>query len=463
MSLSRKRIFDLLKTINIASCQCPAHSHRGNVHVSNTALTKDYAFEIKCSTVRYGLGVTKEVGMDLANFGAKNVCVMTDSNIVSLSPMKAVLDSLVKNGISYSVYDKVRVEPTDSSFKHAIEFAKQGDFDSYVAVGGGSVMDTCKAANLYACNPQAEFLDYVNQPIGKGKAVSVPLKPMIAIPTTSGTGSETTGMSIFDYEEIKAKTGIAHTSLRPLLALIDPLHTLSVPQTVANYAGFDIFCHALESFTAIPYTERGPAPENPALRPVYQGSNPISDVWARFCLQCLQKYFARSVNNPDDLEARSSMHLAATMAGVGIGNAGVHICHGLAYPIAGNVKDFVPTHYGTDPIIPHGLAVVLTAPSVFRFTSASDPDKHLEAAALLGADVTGKKRSDAGKVLSDTILKYMDTMKIANGLGAIGYSAEDIPQLVKGALPQNRLLKIAPVPQSEEDLSKILEESLTLY
>ncbi|CAG4979633.1 unnamed protein product [Parnassius apollo] len=449
--------------MNIASCQCPAHSHKGNVQVLNSTPLKDYAFEIKCSTIRYGLGVTREVGMDLVNLGAKNVCIMTDPNVVSLSPMKAVLDSLVKNGINYSVYDKVRVEPTDTSFKHAIDFAKNGMFDSYVAVGGGSVMDTCKAANLFACDPEAEFLDYVNLPIGKGKPVTVPLKPMIAIPTTSGTGSETTGMSIFDYEEIHAKTGISHTALRPLLALIDPLHTLSVPQTVANYSGFDIFCHALESFTAIPYTERGPVPENPALRPVYQGSNPISDVWARFCLQCLHKYFARSVYNADDLEARSSMHLAATMAGVGIGNAGVHICHGLAYPIAGNVKNFVPKDYGAEPIVPHGLAVVLTAPSVFRFTAASDPDKHLEAASILGANIIGKKREDAGKVLSDTILKYMDRMKIENGLSAIGYTTQDIPQLVKGALPQHRLLKIAPVPQSEEDLSKILEDSLTLY
>ncbi|XP_013149477.1 PREDICTED: probable hydroxyacid-oxoacid transhydrogenase, mitochondrial isoform X1 [Papilio polytes] len=460
---SRKRVFDLLRTINIASCQCPAHGYRGNVQVSSTTPSKDYAFEIKCSTVRYGLGVTKEVGMDLVNLGAKNVCVMTDPNVVSLSPMKAVLDSLVSNGISYSVYDQVRVEPTDTSLKHAIDFAKRGDYDSYVAVGGGSVMDTCKAANLYACNPDADFLDYVNQPVGKGKTTMEPLKPVIAIPTTSGTGSETTGMSIFDYEEIKAKTGIAHSALRPLLALIDPLHTLSVPQTVANYAGFDIFCHALESFTAIPYTERGPAPSNPALRPVYQGSNPISDVWARFCLQCLNKYFERSVYNSEDIEARSSMHLAATMAGVGIGNAGVHLCHGLAYPIAGNVKDYVPKDYGTEPMIPHGLAVVLTAPSVFRFTAASDPDKHLEAAAILGADVTGKKQADAGRVLSDTILKYMDVMKVENGLNAIGYSAQDIPQLVKGALPQHRLLKIAPIPQSEDDLSKILEDSLTLY
>ncbi|XP_037867206.1 probable hydroxyacid-oxoacid transhydrogenase, mitochondrial [Bombyx mori] len=460
---SRKRIFDLLRTINIASCQCPAHGYRGNIQVSNATPLKDYAFEIKCSTVRYGLGVTREVGQDLVNLNAKNVCVMTDPNVASLSPMKAVLDSLTRNGINYKVYDKVRVEPTDGSFKDAIHFAKEGNFDSFVAIGGGSVMDTCKAANLYYSDPDAEFLDYVNAPVGKGKAVNIQVKPMIAIPTTSGTGSETTGVSIFDYEEIHAKTGISHNALRPILALIDPLHTLTVPEKVSNYSGFDIFCHALESFTAIPFTERGPAPANPALRPAYQGSNPISDVWARFCLQTLQKYFVRSVNNSGDVEARSSMHLAATMAGVGIGNAGVHLCHGLAYPIAGNVKSFVPEDYGSNPIIPHGLSVVMTAPAVFRFTASSDPEKHLEAASLLGADVTNAKRKDAGRILSDVILLYMDKLKIENGLKALGYTNDDIPDLVKGALPQDRLLKIAPVTQSEEDLSKLLEESLTIY
>ncbi|KAL0851385.1 hypothetical protein ABMA28_007201 [Loxostege sticticalis] len=460
---SRKRVFDLLRTIDKASCQCPAHSYRGNFHVSNATPVLDYAFEIKNSTVRYGIGVTQEVGLDLVNFGAKNVCVMTDSNLVSLKPVKSVLDSLTKNGVNYKVYDKVQVEPTDTSFKDAVDFAKKGNFDSFVAVGGGSVMDTCKAANLYYSDPEADFLDYVNAPIGKGKPVDVKLKPMIALPTTSGTGSETTGTCIFDFEEIHAKTGISHNALRPHLAIIDPLHTFSMPEKVANYSGFDVFCHALESFTAIPYNERGPAPSNPALRPAYQGSNPISDVWARFCLQTIQRHFSQSVYNPDDITARSYMHLAGTMAGVGIGNAGVHLCHGLAYPIAGNAKTFVPKDYGEKPMIPHGLSVVVTAPAVFRFTAASDPEKHLEAASLLGADITGKKKADAGDVLADTILNYMEKMKIENGLSDLGYTSEDIPKLVKGALPQERLLKLTPLPQSEEDLSKLLEDSLTVY
>ncbi|CAB3240342.1 unnamed protein product [Arctia plantaginis] len=462
---NRKRIFDVLRTINAASCQCPAHSYRGNFQVPNAAPLKDYAFEIKCPNLRCGIGVTREVGQDLVNMNAKNVCVMTDPNVVKLPPLKTTLESLTKNGIKYKVFDKVRVEPTDTSFKEAISFAKANNFDSFVAVGGGSVIDTLKAANLYSCDPTADFLDYVNAPIGKGKAVKVKVKPMIAIPTTSGAGSETTGVSVFDYKPLQVKTGISHYALKPTLAIVDPLHTLTMPEKVTNYCGFDILCHALESFTAIPYNERGPAPSNPALRPSYQGSNPISDVWARFALQTIKKYFSRAVFNPDDLEARSNMHLASSMAGVGFGNAGVHLCHGLAYPIAGKVKSFKPENdvYGVKPIIPHGLSVVMTAPAVYRFTAPSDPDKHLEAASLLGFDITRVKQADAGKVLADTIIKYMETMKIENGLKALGYDTEDIPSLVKGALPQKSLLAMSRIKQSEEDLAKLFEDSLTIY
>ncbi|XP_041847802.1 hydroxyacid-oxoacid transhydrogenase, mitochondrial isoform X3 [Melanotaenia boesemani] len=347
----RDRVVHLLRQLERAACRCPAHSntfHQGVGAVSGPVRNTDYAFEMACSNIRYGAGVSREIGMDLQNFGARNVCLMTDKNLSRLPPMNAVLESLVKNGVKYEVYDNVRVEPTDSSFKEAIAFAKNGSFDVFVAVGGGSVIDTCKAANLYMSHPDAEFLDFVNAPIGKGKPVTGMLKPLIAVPTTAGTGSETTGVAIFDFEPLKAKTGIASRAIRPTLGIVDPMHTLSMPERVVANSGFDVLCHALESYTALPYNQRSPCPSNPIDRPAYQGSNPISDVWSRHALHVVANYMKRAVRDPEDLEARSSMHLASVFAGIGFGNAGVHLCHGMSYPIAGNVKTHSARGYSVD-------------------------------------------------------------------------------------------------------------------
>ncbi|XP_050797000.1 hydroxyacid-oxoacid transhydrogenase, mitochondrial isoform X2 [Gopherus flavomarginatus] len=416
------------------------------------------------SNIRYGEGVTKEVGMDLHNLGARKVCVMTDQNLCQLPPVKAVLNSLTKNGITFQMYDDVRVEPTDQSFMDAITFARKGEFDAYVAVGGGSVIDTCKAANLYSSSPESDFLDYVNAPIGKGKSVTVPLKPFIAVPTTAGTGSETTGIAIFDYEELKVKTGIASRAIKPTLGMIDPLHTIHMPERVVANSGFDVLCHALEAYTALPYKMRSPCPSNPINRPAYQGSNPISDVWAVHALRIVAEYLKRAVRMPDDHEARANMHLASAFAGIGFGNAGVHLCHGMSYPISGLVKSYRAKDYNVDhPLVPHGLSVVLTSPAVFTFTAEMCPERHLEAAEILGADIRAAKIKDAGLILADTLRKFLFDLNVDDGLAAIGYSKADIPALVKGTLPQERVTKLSPRPQTEEELSALFEASMKLY
>lgn len=463
------RVLQLLKEINKFSGCCPAHSNtfyiRGNHGTSpNVVKQKEYAFEMACSSVRYGPGVTKEIGMDLKNFRTKKVLLVTDSNIASLPPIATVLESFHKNGIGYDVFDEVRIEPTDESFKRAATFAKGKSYDAFVAVGGGSVIDTCKVANLYSCDPEAEFLDYVNAPIGKGKPVECSLKPLIAVPTTAGTGSETTGVAVFDYLPLKTKTGIAHRALRPTLGIVDPLHTTHMPNRVAAYSGFDVLCHALESYTAIPFNERTPCPSNPVLRPAYQGSNPISDIWSLEALRVIQKYFKRAVMNSEDFEARSKMHLASTFAGIGFGNAGVHLCHGMSYPISGLVKNYKAKEYKCDhPIIPHGLSVVVTAPAVFKFTAPACPERHLHAAKVLGKNVDKAKREDAGLILADTVRDYMHDLDIVNGLSALGYSSADIPALAEGTIVQHRVTKLAPKEQSKEELCHLFEGSLTIY
>jgi hydroxyacid-oxoacid transhydrogenase len=422
----------------------------------------EIAFEMSASNIRFGPGVTQEIGMDLAELKVRQVMVLTDPNLRSLAPVATVLESLTSHGISFQVFDQVRVEPTDDSFQEAIRFAKEGKFDAFVAVGGGSTMDTAKAANLYSTYP-APFLEYVNSPIGKGLPVPGPLKPLLAVPTTAGTGSETTGVAIFDLVSLRAKTGIAHRRLKPTLGIIDPENTRSQPAAVAASAGLDVLSHALESYTAIPFSAR-PRPERPVLRPAYQGSNPLSDLWSLEALRLVSRYLIRAVEDPTDDEARVNMLLASAYAGVGFGNAGVHLPHGMSYPVSGMVRGFKPAGYVTDhPMIPHGMSVILNAPAVFRFTAPACPERHLRAAEILGADISRTRLEDAGAVLAEQIIHYMRRLKMPNGLSAMGYSRADIPALVKGTVPQHRVTKLSPRPASEEDFFRSFEEALQYW
>jgi len=414
------------------------------------------------SSVRFGPGVTREVGWDLADWNVRRVAVFTDPTIAKLEPVAWVLESLETHGIAYSLFDRVRVEPNDTSLQDAIAFASAGQFDAYVAVGGGSTMDTAKAANLYASYP-AGLLEYVNPPIGEGKPVPGPLKPLIAIPTTAGTGSETTGVSIFDYTPLHAKTGIANRRLKPTLALLDPDNTRTQPPQVAASSGLDVLSHAVESYTALPFDQRV-RPERPALRPAYQGSNPISDVWSMEALRLVAEYLPRAVEDPGDDTARAKMILAASYAGIGFGNAGVHLPHGMSYPVSGMIREYRPPGYPVQhPLVPHGVSVILNAPAVFRYTASACPERHLQAAAVLGAEVSRADANDAGEILADRITAFMQRLNVPNGLRALGYSASDIPALVKGTLPQHRVTKLSPRPADEDVLAKLFDDAMVAW
>jgi hydroxyacid-oxoacid transhydrogenase len=423
----------------------------------------DTVFEMAVSNIRFGAGVTREVGHDLKDFGARRVMVLTDRHVARLSPVATVLESLETSGIPATLYDAVRVEPTDDSFLDATAFARSLSCDAFVAVGGGSVLDTAKAVNLYSTYPPQDFLEYVNPPIGAGRPVPGPLKPLMAVPTTAGTGSETTGVAIFDLTRMHAKTGIASRRLKPTLAYLDPDNTRTLPPAVAASSGLDVLSHAVESFTAIPYTAR-PRPERPALRPAYQGSNPISDVWALEALRIVSRSLVRAVEDPGNEAARADMLLAASFAGVGFGNAGVHLPHGMSYPVSGHVRSYRAPGYHTEhALVPHGMSVILNAPAVVRFTASASPERHLAAAGALGCDVSRARAADAGQILADKLLWFMQRLKMPNGLGAIGYSTSDIPALVEGTLPQHRVTKLSPRAAAADDLAALFESSMACW
>jgi len=417
-------------------------------------------FTMDTSSIKFGPGATRETGYEAARHGCRRVMLLTDTRIAALPAVEIAAASLRAAGVDAVLYDRVRTEPTDASFREAIACAADGAFDGYVAVGGGSVIDTAKAANLYATYP-ADLLAYVNAPIGEARPVPGPLKPLIAVPTTAGTGSETTGVAIFDFVEMGAKTGIAHRALRPVVGIVDPDNTRSLPPQVAACSGLDVLCHGLESYTALPFHQRD-APSMPALRPAYQGANPISDIWSRRAVEMVARSLRCAMEGED--AARAEMILAATFAGVGFGNAGVHLCHGMSYAVSGLVKTFRSDGYPPDhALVPHGMSVALTAPAVFRWTAESDPIRHLEMAAAMGIDIRDVAPQDAGAVLSSAIVDLLRAAGMPNGLSALGYTEADVDRLVAGTLPQHRVTKLSPRPASAESLRQLFLDSMTLW
>jgi alcohol dehydrogenase class IV len=422
----------------------------------------DSAFTVDTSRITFGPGCLVEVGDRAKALGMKRVALFSDERLARLPHFEKVRQSLRAAGLDVVVYTDVHVEPTDRSFLEAARFATEARPDGYVSLGGGSVIDTCKGANLYATHP-ADFLTYVNAPVGAGRPVPGPLKPHIACPTTSGTGSEVTGITIFDLLSLEAKTGIASPALRPTEALIDPETTATLPAEVVAASGLDVLSHALESYTARPYVRR-PAPARPSARPMSQGANPWSDLGCREALRLMGEYLVRGVADAKDHEAREQLMWAATLAGIAFGNAGVHAPHGMAYAVAGLVRDYRPSGYPPDePLVPHGMSVILNAPAVFRYTAESSPERHLEAAEWLGADVRGAAPGDAGEVLARRLIEIMRAVSIPNGLSGVGYTEADLGPLTEGAYPQQRLLQNAPREMTQPVLTQLFRQALSYW
>jgi len=410
--------------------------------------------------LKFGTGSSDEIGFDLAQYGVRRVLLVTDPGVAATGAPHRIAEQISRYDIDAQIFDGVHIEPTDDSLNAAIEYARaSGPWDAFVAVGGGSSIDTAKAINLLLTNP-GELMDYINVPVGKGTAPVNLLKPLIAVPTTTGTGAESTTICVLDVLSLKVKTGISHARLRPTLAVIDPSLTLTQPTGVTAASGMDILCHAVESYTARWYTtnER----KRPEQRVPYCGANPISDMWSEKAMRLLASSFRQAVRHGDDAAARSEMALAATFAGMGFGNAGVHIPHANAYPIAGRVRDFHPKDYpGDEPMVPHGMSVSLTAPEAFRFTFEASPERHIRAAELLGPDTD--RPNDLSEFLPSVLIDLMRDIDIPNGIGAIGYRTSDIDDLVEGTMKQQRLLTTAPRPVTEQDVAGIFSRSMELW
>ncbi len=416
---------------------------------------RERAFKLEATPITFGPGSAEEAGWEMKRLGATRVMIASDPGVVRAGIADRIREIIESEGIECEVFDGVKVEPSLTSFQEAADFAREGSFDGFVGVGGGSTLDTIKVANLVATHP-APVMDYIFPPVGGGRKPPSPLKPLLAIPTTAGTGSEATSIAVLDLPELKTKAAISHRFLRPNHGIVDPLLTLSMPSDVTAACGLDVACHAVESFTTRPFHSR-PAPESPEHRPPFQGANPVSDIWAGTALEYSGRYLRRAVADGNDVEARGRMMLAASIAGIGFGSAGTAIPHACAYPIASLRHTYKSPGYPEYPFVPHGFAVVVTAPAAFRFTYSADPEKHQKAAELLA----GKPLPNADEnTLPNVLIQLMKDVGAPSGLRELDYGEDDIDDLVSGAIKQQRQLTIAPREAGPDELANIFRESL---
>jgi hydroxyacid-oxoacid transhydrogenase len=418
-------------------------------------------FTIAIPKVTFGRGCLGEAGARAQGLGMTRVGLFTDAALRQSSYFATVMDSLHAAGLDVAVFDEITIEADDESVVRGAAFIADGNFDGVVSLGGGSVMDTAKASMLYGLHPVADFLDYFAPPLGAGKPIPSDLLPHLACPTTSGTGSECTSISVLRINDLKTKFVLANAALMPQQALIDPVCCASLPAMVVASTGFDLLCHALECYTAKAYT-RWARVDDPNKRTLIQGANPWSDLAARKALEIAGEYLDRGVNDADDTQARDQLMWGASLAGMAFGNSGTHLGHALSYGVTHLMQDITTDGYRVgSPFVPHGISVAVSAPAIFRYTAAAAPERHFEAAGYLQADLQGAAADDSGEALATRLIELMRKTGVPNGLSGVGFGAANVPALAASSARQVRAIANSPRETNLVDIENIYAAAIS--
>ncbi len=419
------------------------------------------SFTIAIPQYTFGRGCLREAGARAVGLGMTRVGLFTDPFLRQSAYFATVLESLKQAGIDFAVFDEITIEADDASVERGAAFVAAGNFDGVVSVGGGSVMDVAKASMLYGLHPSDDILDYFAPPLGAGRAMPRRLLPHLACPTTSGTGSECTSISVLRINRMATKFVLANPVLLPQEALVDPACSDTLPAMVVASTGFDLLCHALECFTAKAYT-RWDKQEDPLKRPLIQGANPWSDLAARQALEIAGEYLQRGVASAADHEARDQLMWGASLAGMAFGNSGTHLGHALSYGVTHLMQDVTTTGYSVEsPFVPHGISVMLSAPAIFRYTAAAAPERHFEAANLLQCDLQGAGVDDSGEALAGRLIGLMQKTGAPNGLGGVGFGPADVPALAASSARQVRAIANSPRATNLVDIENIYAAAIS--
>ena len=333
------------------------------------------------SIISTGPGAAKEAGAHAKQLG-KKALIVTDANLVKIGLLKEVKASLDAAGVPYSVYDKVVMEPVVEYVDEGLHAFRDAGADIVVSVGGGSPIDTGKAIAVLLRNPGA-ISDYM----GANK-IEKPSAPLIAIPTTAGTGSEVTPFTIITNKQTDVKMLISSPHLLPTVALVDPLMTLKMPRGITAATGLDALTHAIEAYVSVK-------------------AQPLTDTFALQAIRLISSNLRRAWSHPDDLEARSSVLMRALQAGLAFANSSVALVHGMARPIGAYFH------------VAHGISNAVLLPTVIEYSVAGNPERYADIAGAMGEETGGLSTADAAQRTVDAVRRLNADLQIPSlsGLG----------------------------------------------
>jgi alcohol dehydrogenase class IV len=395
--------------------------------------------------LKFGPGAARELPHELADREAETVLIVTDEGVREAGIVADVVEGFPDH-VEYDVFPDVEPDPPAPLFERAGRYAEEVDPDVIVGLGGGSSIDVGKAASLLSTHG-GDVLDYVAPPTGEGRPIPGPTTPYVAVPTTAGTGSESTSVAVVSLPERKLKVGISDRHLFPDLAVVDPALTVSLPPGPTAASGIDALSHAIEGYTTRRFDAKE-RPGSPADRPDYGGRNALSDTLCHRAIELIAGNLRRAVDNGSDLEARRHMSLGSTMAALGFSNAGLGAAHALAYPVASE-------HH-----TPHGLTVALLLPEVMRFNATSAPQRYTDIARLMGKHVEGSDERVAAEMAADAVAELAADVGLPDGLAAVGVTEDELAGFAEDTMQLQRLLVGNPRRLTATDVEEIFRRSM---
>lgn len=373
-------------------------------------------------TAHFGAGAVKKVGELAKAEGAKKALIITDSFMAQSDIRKKIEDSLKAVGIAVEVFDGVTPNPTTACVDAGSDFAAHSDADILIAVGGGSSMDTAKGVSLGARNPQRGIgLDYQTQ-------FENPGLPIIAIPTTAGTGSEVNAFGVITDEATHVRFYVGHSSALAKAAILDPELTLGLPPKATAATGMDAMIHAVESYLSI-------------------RNNPYSDGIALQTIELVIKNLPTAYKEGSNLEARANMLLASHIVGVGFSHTGLGLVHGIGHSLGGHFN------------VPHGVALCTVLDQVLRFNLPARQARMAKIAQALGVAQTGKSEAENAESAIQTLVQLAREVGLTTKLSDHGITESDLPLLAKTAVEDAVTLN-NPIKPTEQDVLGILRSAL---